>query len=208
MCLPPHTVPSVGDDAFVGRESTLSTLTHAWQGAADAARLVLVRGEARVGKSRLVAQFLAHGPASGTRVLTGHCLRLSGDPLPLAPVMQALRQLARQLDPGEELAAITGRLLSGSAPSRVALLDEVRALFGRLAAQARLVLVFEDLHWVDRATLDLISFLCPDPGSRGPHRAHRASGAGIRGARRAGADRRPAAQRHRRCDHPGAVQPG
>jgi DNA-binding CsgD family transcriptional regulator len=166
--------------AFVGREGELARLLAALGGDV---RLVLVVGDAGVGKTRFVAEGMARAAAAGTVMVRGECLPLA-EALPLRPVAAALGELAR----------LDGRgLLEGalnSAPEYVR--GEVARLLpelgsdgglgtggrdegwrrGRLfSAVAELLdaiarrdgcgagLVAEDVHWADSATLDLLTFL-------------------------------------------------
>ena len=101
--------------------------------------LVLVAGEAGVGKTELLSRFCGLLPP-GVRVLWGACEPLS-TPRPLAPVV--------------EIAGATGGDLSeaiahGEQPYEVA-----SALSCELEAGLPTVLVIEDLHWADEATLDV-----------------------------------------------------
>jgi predicted ATPase len=145
--------------------------THA---AASAPAVVVVGGEAGVGKTRLVNEAVSDLEANGFRVLTGACVELGGEALPLAPLVDAVRALERSLSTGELAAALGGarpmlaRLLpeldtDGSAtraelqPAR--LYELVLGMLGRLAEDTPLALVVEDLHWADGLTLDLVAFL-------------------------------------------------
>src|SRR3954454_24683787 len=93
---------------FVGRESEMAALMGALErAAAGEPAVVLVGGEAGVGKTRLVEEAGARGAAGGARMLTGACVELGGDPLPLAPLVDALRMLARTT-PDDELAGLLG----------------------------------------------------------------------------------------------------
>ena len=108
--------------AFVGREGELSRLLAALGGDV---RLVLVVGDAGVGKTRFVAEGMARAAAAGAVMVRGECLPLA-EALPLLPVAAALGELAR-LDGGGLLAAAldaapgyvraeVGRLLPGLGP--------------------------------------------------------------------------------------------
>jgi DNA-binding CsgD family transcriptional regulator/tetratricopeptide (TPR) repeat protein len=127
------------------RESALQMLAAAFeQAAAGHGRIALVSGEAGIGKTSFVDRFIAAG-GQARRILKGNCDALF-TPSPLGPLYDIARQTG-------------GRLLAqleGEAP-RAALfstmLDELRG-----AAQPTL-LVIEDIHWADEATLDLIKFL-------------------------------------------------
>jgi predicted ATPase len=159
---------------LVGRESELSVLLAAVERAAGGEGAVaVVGGEAGVGKTRLVQEAAAHARRGG-RVLSGACVEVGGDVLPLAPIVDALRSLARST-PADQLQALLGparrplaRLVPeldpdaeldahGGAPAQ--LLEPVLGLLARLSAQRPLLLVIEDLHWADRSTLDLVALL-------------------------------------------------
>jgi predicted ATPase len=84
-----------GWGAFVGRESELSRLQSSL---AERARLVLVVGDAGIGKTRFVAEGLARAAAGGVLAVGGGCLPLT-EKLPLLPVADALGELSR-LDGG------------------------------------------------------------------------------------------------------------
>ena len=83
----------------MGREGELSRLVGAL---GRDARLVLVTGDAGVGKTRLVAEGMARAAAAGMVVARGECLPLA-DKLSLLPVAEALGELAT-LDSGSLLA--------------------------------------------------------------------------------------------------------
>jgi predicted ATPase len=164
---------------FVGRSQELAGLRQLLaRAAAGTPLLVLLGGEAGVGKTRLVEQFAAAAQEQGARVLGGGCVPLGEEGLPFAPVTEALRGLADQLDPAE-LAAVAGpagadlaRLLPDLAWGREAVVGPAVAGAGqgrlfellvgvvqRLAASAPLLWVLEDLHWADRSTRDLLAYL-------------------------------------------------
>ena len=166
--------------AFVGRERELSLLRTALGGDA---RLVLVVGDAGVGKTRFVTEAMDRAAAAGTIVVRGECLPLAGT-LPLFPVADALGELGR-LEGGGLLAAAldaapgyvreeVGRLLpgmdadGGTGPAgRDGEWSRERLFAGAaevLAAVARRAgpgvgLVVEDVHWADSETLDFLTFL-------------------------------------------------
>jgi predicted ATPase len=138
--------------------------------------VVILGGEAGVGKTRLVGEAAARAREAGARVLTGGCIELGGAGLPLSPVVDALRSLVRTVD-ADELEPLLGpardelaRLLPELAPDRASLapvseegsarlLELVFGVIQRLAAEGPLMLVIEDLHWADRSTLDLVALL-------------------------------------------------
>ena len=161
--------------AFVGRESDLQRLVGAYEVAAGGSPgVVLVAGEAGIGKSRLVAALADAVTDDGGRAMTGACLDLADGGLPLLPLAEALRGLARTT-PWPELEGILGPLRPQLArlvpalgedgsetdePLVAARMEEgVLAILGRLAADRPTLLVFEDVHWIDRASRDLVTFL-------------------------------------------------
>jgi DNA-binding CsgD family transcriptional regulator/tetratricopeptide (TPR) repeat protein len=161
---------------FVGRVEELETLEAARVRAADAdPAVVLVGGEAGIGKTRLVAEFASRCAANGTRVLVGGCVPVGDGALPYAPVVEALRTLLGDVGVGAvrelvgpawpELARLLptlGEPDRGGPPSHAAqarLFELLLGLLGRIGDQAPLVLVVEDLHWADQSTRDLLAFL-------------------------------------------------
>jgi len=162
---------------FVGRRDEVAALTALCDRArAGEPGFAIVAGEAGVGKTRLVTELAGHADGSGFTVLTGHCVELGAEGLPLAPLIDALRTLARTTSRGE-LAEVLGparrglgRLLPELDPGGSAeppadgiqvsqLLELVLGLLGRLSARRPLLLVLEDLHWSDQSTRELVSFL-------------------------------------------------
>jgi DNA-binding CsgD family transcriptional regulator/tetratricopeptide (TPR) repeat protein len=127
------------------RDTALATLAEAWEAAGQGeGRAVFVTGEPGIGKTSLVGRFLSDlGPDA--RVLVGTCDDLS-IPRPFGPI----RDLAGCVSPLLEQA------LSASVPPyeiQTLLLAELEQL------PQPTVLVVEDVHWADDATLDLITVL-------------------------------------------------
>src|SRR5262252_4908446 len=91
-----------GTVGFVGREGELSRLLEALAGGA---RLVLVVGDAGVGKTRFAGEAMARAAAAGMVTVRGECLPLA-ETLPLLPVAGALGELARVDDGGLAAAAL------------------------------------------------------------------------------------------------------
>jgi hypothetical protein len=84
--------------AFVGRARELTALDQALEQAdGGAPAVLLVGGEAGVGKTRLVTEFAARRAGNGTRVLVGGCVPVADGGLPFAPAVEALRDLVGQL---------------------------------------------------------------------------------------------------------------
>ena len=80
----------------VGRDAELARIDEArGQAATGQPALVIVRGEAGIGKTRLIRDVLAGARAAGSPVLAGACLDLAGDGLPYLPFVEALRNFVR-----------------------------------------------------------------------------------------------------------------
>src|SRR5208282_4312688 len=83
---------------LVGRAGQLAVLDAALAPARRGGpSVVLIGGEAGVGKSRLTREFAARSRAAGARVLAGGCVELGTDGLPFAPFIAVLRDLVRDL---------------------------------------------------------------------------------------------------------------
>jgi ATP/maltotriose-dependent transcriptional regulator MalT len=167
---------------FVGRDGELAELHDALRrAAAGQLRMLLVAGEAGVGKSRLIGQFAEQARRAGTLVAVGGAAPLTGGALPYAPLVQALQSLAADHEPaafggeGAELADVLAEL-TGDRPAaerspelgRARLFERLRRLLGGLTRSAPLVLVLEDLHWADGGSLDVLAFLLRTPHGPGP----------------------------------------
>jgi DNA-binding CsgD family transcriptional regulator len=133
----------VGQIELLERDQFLADL-RTWLGDVDerGGRIVLISGEAGIGKSALLQDFCDR--QRGPRILWGACDAFF-TPRPLAP----LYDIARQTQ-GALLAALT----SGANRDAIfgAALDELESPGASIA-------VFEDMHWADEATLDLLKFL-------------------------------------------------
>jgi DNA-binding CsgD family transcriptional regulator/tetratricopeptide (TPR) repeat protein len=166
---------------MVGRDGELARIEHGLEVAAQGRPvLVLVRGEAGIGKSRLVREAIERARAGGSAVLHGACLDLGGDGLPYLPFVEALRGLARETPPvllrellGPALADIQvllpelGTLEPGAGPptsaestvDRARLFERFLGFLERLGATTPALAIIEDVQWVDAATRDLVTFL-------------------------------------------------
>jgi DNA-binding CsgD family transcriptional regulator/tetratricopeptide (TPR) repeat protein len=139
-------------------------------------RVLLIGGEAGVGKTRLVEEAAKLARESGHTVLVGGCLNVSDDAAPLAPFVEAMRTLASalsttQLDEVIGPASVAMGLILpdaglgvrrapvGQASTQARLFEHMLGVLGRLSAHNPALLVIEDIHWADRSTLDLLRFL-------------------------------------------------
>jgi len=145
-------------------------------------RLVLVAGEAGVGKSRLVAEVAHEAEARGMRALTGHCVDSEGA-APYLPYVEMIEQAVSNprnpevlrnalIGVAPEIARIAPALrrLLPSIGSPVELPPElaqryvwnsVGEFLTRGAQGLPLLLVVEDMHWADESTVLLTEYLAP-----------------------------------------------
>ena len=166
----------VWSGSLIGRSGELAELRSLTGiGAVPVGGDVLVAGDAGVGKSRLLAELRRRALDEGWRVLLGHCLDFGDSALPYLPFTEIFgRSLAdlpaltdelvrahppiRRLMPGSR--AATSTPATGSEPvERAELFDAVSAALDRIAAEAPLLVLIEDLHWADRSTRELLSLL-------------------------------------------------
>jgi DNA-binding CsgD family transcriptional regulator len=161
---------------LVGRQAEFGRLRALLRDAAAGRPVVaLVSGDAGVGKTRLVAELSAQARHDGFAVLTGRCAELA-DTVPYLPLADALRDAAAgPLADGplaDALAArpVLSRLLPdapGGQPqgadtpgfAQQQLFGAVLGMLSDLAEASPVLLVLEDLHWADRSTRDLVTFL-------------------------------------------------
>ncbi|MCP4542136.1 MAG: AAA family ATPase [Chloroflexi bacterium] len=178
---------------FVGRDAEMVVLQELWQQAQSTeGKLVLVSGEAGVGKTRLLEEFVVQAGLEGARVARGQCVEGAG--IAYRPWREVLRVLIRYVegvDPsqradldigrvGAVLATLFPELWERDYMTDIAPPAELEpqaaqqrlnnAIAQMLQAAARLrptVVVVEDAHWADEATLALLNFLALIPGQSG-----------------------------------------
>jgi DNA-binding NarL/FixJ family response regulator len=154
---PVQGTPAGAGAQLYGRQEDAAALQAAWRAACDGSGgLVLLAGEAGIGKTSLVEAFVASARQDSAVVLTGHCYDLdSGSPL--APWAELLRntsiedglaaQPERPRDPG---------LLMEIASTKDALADRIGTFLETLSGNYPVLLILEDLHWSDQASLELL----------------------------------------------------
>jgi DNA-binding CsgD family transcriptional regulator len=128
--------------ALLEREPQLAALDAAFAATASAGCVVLVAGEAGIGKTALVRAFAERAPHAA-RVVWSRC-----DDLVVPRPLGAVRDLAEQAAPALGAALRGGR--------RAELLEAVRAELARVPGT---VWIVEDVHWADGASLDVLAFL-------------------------------------------------
>ncbi len=167
------TTDSTDRELFVGRqrerERLLARLATATRGRGS---LVLIYGEAGVGKSALLRHFAAEAVSAGATVCWGLCYEGEWQ-RPFAPWRDGLEELlARLEDPswpsrlapllphraGDSPAAPLSPSLSPN-EERYRLFDAVAQLLQQAARQQPLVFVLDDLHWADRDSLEMFRYV-------------------------------------------------
>ncbi len=174
---------------FVGRADALTQLLTISDGVRNARRagggsarvpVVLVTGEAGIGKTSLLQRYAAEVAERGARAVWGTCWE--GDQAPaLWPWTQVVRTLLDQ-DVDEE--AVTAELAvvvpervhvgaassggAGDETGRLRVFDAVGRLLGRASSRRPTVVILDDLQWSDRSTVDLMRFLAGMAYARPP----------------------------------------
>jgi DNA-binding CsgD family transcriptional regulator/tetratricopeptide (TPR) repeat protein len=165
----PVSVPgSVLCPAMIGRDGELATLQAAWR---SAGRILLVRGSAGIGKSRLVRELASSVRTAGGVVVAGRCSATATD-MPFRPLREALLAAARTgLRPAAELAPFRPVLASlvpdwrqttdASVDSGAIVVAEglLRLTATWAPPGAATLLIIEDVHWADRETINAIEYL-------------------------------------------------
>ncbi len=179
----PFVAPSSGP--FVGRDAEIEQLEGALDDlSAGRARVVLLRGEMGIGKTRLAQEFLTRAAWHGALVLAGATPEDEGA-LPYAPLVEALRRYL-----GAQPEAVVRRHFGTFAAELVRLLPDLRRLAVEpiqptllepalaqtllfhalvqvtrsLAEEQPVVLFLDDAHAADQATLQLLSYLLRNAG--------------------------------------------
>jgi DNA-binding SARP family transcriptional activator len=173
----PDTPGNFLENLFAGRTSELQALVERFRlAAAGQPQVGILQGEAGIGKTRLVKEFLAWAGAQGAEKLQGHAFE-SGGGMPYQSTIEALRPLFEQDDAlmgllGETWLPPLSQLfpeirqrypdLSHAAPEaepdRTKLYESFARFTLALAERAPLVLFMDDLQWVDQATLELLLY--------------------------------------------------
>jgi DNA-binding CsgD family transcriptional regulator len=156
---------------MVGRGDELSQLL----GAVDRARegrvgLVLVAGEAGIGKSRLVEEMMSRLDGDAV-LLVGHGVELESGELPFGVVTETLRSLVFRIGPAVVQQLVGDEEAAGLAPlvpelgdhitaDRVAMVSACLRFFESLAQEHLVCWIVEDLQWADAPTRDIVGLLC------------------------------------------------
>ena len=156
--------PSRSRALLLGREEEIAQLYDALALAMKGEpQVVVVAGDAGLGKTTLVADLARRAEELGSHVAVGHCLDIEAG-ISFAPVIEALAALVDEAEVVESrpVARRIATFLDPESPmttERLHLLDDLRLTILEAAASRPVTLVLEDLHWADRSTRDLASAL-------------------------------------------------
>jgi tetratricopeptide (TPR) repeat protein len=150
---------------LIGRDETLAALqARVARASRGLGGLILVSGEAGIGKTAVCEQLVDQALQQGFRSAWVACLEAAVVP-PLWPWTQLLQQLDSSLDRVE---ATQGAVPADPDAARLARFELVRAELSRTSGEGPLLLVIDDLHWADPASMELLAHLV------GPLRSMRA----------------------------------
>lgn len=173
--MPGRLAAETGLSALIGRTAERQVLADAFKGAhAGERRVVLITGEAGLGKTRLTAEFAAEAFATGAAVLYGRCDEELA--VPYLPWVESIGHLVEHVDEGiidsiddgtrAHLARVLPRFGARTdrshAPDvdamgdRYALFSSVSRILRAACAEQTVVVVLDDLHWADPGTLQLL----------------------------------------------------
>jgi DNA-binding CsgD family transcriptional regulator len=164
----------VTSPVLVGRDEDLTVVDEVLAAsAAGEERLLLIGGEAGIGKSRLLGEVLAKAAAADFTILSGSCVDLGEGSPPFAPLADAVRGLRRTAgdavieaalgDGFTELAPLVpGWQVGGDRvvqPGSGRVFEAVLELLEGLSEARPVLFTIEDAHWADQSTRDLLAFL-------------------------------------------------
>ena len=164
---------------LIGRQAEYDRLAqHLHEATGGVGALVMLAGEPGVGKTRLAEQLLDEARALGMLALTGHCHEAGT--APYFPFVEAVEQMLRHMpaatlrealgNAAPEIARIVPRIrrILEDLPDSIQLAPDQQRhvlfgafldLFTRLSAQQPVIVLLDDLHWADEATVGLLQYL-------------------------------------------------
>ena len=171
-------VPLVGREDETSRLSALLGIRPARLPTAGTSTVVLVDGDAGVGKTRLLSEVTDGARNAGWQVVVGHCLDFGDDALPYLPFTEVVGRLSAELptvvsrvldarpalarlQPGDRLLSRPGDPHTAPRASldRRELFEAVHAVLEAAGERAPTLLIIEDAHWADQSTREILSFL-------------------------------------------------
>jgi DNA-binding CsgD family transcriptional regulator len=159
----------VSSPQFVGRIEQLAVLKAAFDQISNGrTTTVLIGGDAGVGKTRLVEEFTTQVREEKALVATGVCVPTDSGGLPYAPIVGIVRDLLSQVDTAADVVGpvarglgidTSGAVLSVDEFAKTRLFESILTFVTKTAHEAPVVFVFEDLHWADSASAELLGYL-------------------------------------------------
>jgi DNA-binding winged helix-turn-helix (wHTH) protein/tetratricopeptide (TPR) repeat protein len=170
---------------FVGRETELARLEDALEEAvAGRPGILMLVGDPGIGKTRVAEELVAHAVTRGARSLWGRCYEGEGAPA-FWPWIQIIRAFAQDCDPptlrelmgpaapdiaalvpalGEQLTGLGSPQVASSEKARFRLFEGIAGFLRAASMKQPLVIILDDLHWADPASLLLLEFLAAELG--------------------------------------------
>jgi DNA-binding CsgD family transcriptional regulator len=147
---------------LLGRENEVARVRELVDGLPAAGSCLLIVGAAGLGKTALLDRAAGFAAANGARVVAAAGVEFEAE-LPYAGLHLVLQSLLPELDdfPAEQrhpLLVALG-LGQGEAPSAVGLGSAVLSLLDRASREQSLVLLLDDIHWIDRSSATVLSFV-------------------------------------------------
>jgi len=168
-----------GEDRYIGRPAELEELAHLIRAVQDGSgSLLLVSGDAGMGKTRLAEEAGRLARAAGLAVSWGQCAEAEGAP-PYLPWTQVFNQLSA----GSPLTRIPDwRKPAEEQGSRFQLFEEALEAMREVSTRSPVVVILDDVQWADAASLHLLQYaasqlpslpvmVLANPRSRGGERA-------------------------------------
>lgn len=170
-------MPRIASPHLIGREAELQRLSELSAAAARGAfTLALIKGDAGIGKTRLVREFERSEACADALVLSGSCMAIGGEDTPYGPLVRALRgagaeTLRTAIDTLPEVMRAELAMLIPTLSHTPALprdssrgaqgrqYEYLLELLGRIADSQPVVLVVEDIHWADPSTRHCLLFI-------------------------------------------------
>jgi DNA-binding CsgD family transcriptional regulator len=159
-------IPENPPPYLVGRDRELRDLRRLLDTAIDGrGQLVLLGGEAGVGKTAIAEQLCREAADRGALALVGHCYDLTDTP-PYDPWIDAFDDYQPEADLPSPPAAFTRTEATDAITTRSTLFERVRYFLTTLAEHHPLVMLLEDLHWADPESLDLLRVVAREAPSQ------------------------------------------
>ena len=173
--------PVIAGYPLVGRSEEWATMREIYHASADDGQVIIIEGDAGIGKTRLADELLTYARHRGANIISARCYEGEAH-LAYAPVVSALRTAIAQHSDTQYLETLAATWLSEAArllpelatlrpglPSPPALdnpgtqtrfFEGIRQLFFALSAgTSPSILSFDDLHWIDGASLEWLSYV-------------------------------------------------